>query len=689
LFTNLVDRVLEDVTWTLGETCETQFPSENVAAESGLNYYANQDTESEGIYYQPTSPVHTTAGDGNGQRNIDEVNPVDITPDINDPVPQTNIVNSAVLDAFPSTTDYEAVDTTTRPSDTVAYVLTLTSCPGTYEPLVSEVTDPKEDFFEATAMIKQSVCKITELEATSEIRKRNLRNRARVTEEVVIEDVEPFTMYALVHPEAIHCPDGSGDVGSTYDRVSLLKAQGYHIEIVGQPITDDILNATQPFIAEHIEEDVGVRDSMTLHAFNLEEHKAVVVMDYNTQLQLPVQEEIDDLVADPNKQVKYVKDKDGGVSKSGFMIIKPSKAKFEEIREEYINTPYDQVTGWNGEGHNTFNGKMGLKGFFSYKVTKDSSWEELDRCTYNNQLDVDCISQIDVNDSKVVRHSKSVCGEPRDCPYDHPNWSSEKIQACQKAHADYFMGRYEFEQRYLVKTIIQDRIGQFKPQSFIGYCTGPGKKNYLGLTDQIYPKPDWQIICPPIECPFGSYMKNDCTCTEPSDDPCDACPSNTRCQLYPELRCVDCSCGFCDNTGASCCEFNGVDSCQQGSSDTSCGAGSLFFPTFNSVDICSNDVNLFDTKVPEGCGCKPNSYIPCSYNRELQGTYDDQCHICTVNDLVSGSCLSCLQCIDICTNSCFTSNHGTTVDTYDKYISCLSDMDQSCHSSCMDSCKKF
>ena len=310
----------------------------------------------------------------------------------------------------------------------------------------------------------------------------------------------------------------------------------------------------QPYIKDHIEEDVGIRDSITLHAFTFEGHKAVVIIDYNTQLQQPLDDEINDIVADPNKQVKYVRDKDGGVSKDGFMIIKPSIAKFEEIRQEYINTPYDPVTGWNGEGHNTFNGKMGLKGFFSYKVTKDPSWEELDRCTYNNQLDDYCISRIDVDSSKVLRHSKNVCGEPRDCPYDHPKWSIEKKVQCRKSHENYFRSRDEFEEKHLIKRKIQKPVGLFKSETFMGYCKGPGKRNYLGFTKAVYRKPEWQALRGRVKCPKGTYLKNDCTCTLP-DNPCDACPLKTRCQLYPELRCIDCNCGFCDSFGVSCCEL--------------------------------------------------------------------------------------------------------------------------------------
>ena len=291
-----------------------------------------------------------------------------------------------------------------------------------------------------------------------------------------------------------------------------------------------------------------------LHAFNLVHHDAVVVMDYNTQLQKPLQEEVNEFVADPNAQVKFVKDKDGGVSKN-FMILKPSKEKFEEYRQEYINTPYDPVTGWNGEGFNNFKGKLGLKGFFSYKASKDPTWKELDRCTYNNQLDEECIQTMDPEDSKIIRHSKTVCGEPRDCPYNHPKWSPEKKLACQKAHAFYFKSRYELEIKHFQKPVHQERFGNFKAKSFYGYCKGPGKKNYLDLTQQIEREPEWTTICEPTLCPEGTYKKPDCSCTQLDEDPCNACPTNTRCQRTPELMCIDCNCGFCDNSGIACCEL--------------------------------------------------------------------------------------------------------------------------------------
>lgn len=291
---------------------------------------------------------------------------------------------------------------------------------------------------------------------------------------------------------------------------------------------------------------------MALHAFNLEEHNAVVIMDYSTQLQHSIQNEIDELVHNPNTQVKYVEDKDGGVSK-GFMIIKPSRQVFETYRYDYLNTQFSETAGWGGRGLCTCAGYLGLKGYFAYRAQIDPMWVRLDRCTYNNQLDNHCVSSMDASSSVVVRHSPTVCGEPRSCPYSLSNWSTEKKTACSTIQNNYMRARFELEQRYLIKERVQEPFGRYRYDTFRGYCDGPGSSNYMGITKQIRLKPSWQTLCPPTICGPGSYMKPDCTCTFPSEDPCNACPTGTRCQRYPVLMCVDCGCGFCDLGGSSCC----------------------------------------------------------------------------------------------------------------------------------------
>lgn len=689
--TDLIDRLLLQT--SSSSDCETIYPTE-VATEIGIDvYYAPPEPDS-GMTFSEVAVIPEAELDSTTDTEF--VDPVAIVPDVYAPK-YYDVVDTTLLDSYEPTV-YEPTNTTNRQETEVAYTVTILSCPNTYSPPESEVTNPGSDIYEASAIIKYNSCSSSESSSSSTstpterrtnrglLRTKNddrnnhhdLRHSRR---QLLGEDESSsYTMYALVHPDAVNCEN---DDGTTYNRVKLLQDQGYYVEILGQPITNTDLVENQPYIAEHIEEDVGIRDSITLHAFNLEEHEAVVILDYNTQIQDSIQPEIEEFINDPTKEVEYVKDSDGGVSR-GFMIIKPSKQKFHQYREMYLKTPYDPQTGWNGEGHNQSKGKLGLKGFFSYLASVDNGWYELDRCTYNNQLDEVCINQVDVNDSKVVRHSKNVCGEPRDCPYDHPLWSAKKKEACQKAHANYFKARHEFETKYFIKNKIQERFGQFKGKSFHGYCTGPGKNKYLGLVDRIKPKPDWQTVCDGLKvCPIGTYMKSDCTCTELDEDPCNACPSNTRCQRSPELMCIDCTCGFCDSQGLACCEFNGVNNCRAGpGSNHDCVMQKNFFPSFSGNGQVCSGVEISETATPNGCGCKPNDTLPCTYNEDLQGQYDDQCNICTTADIVDGKCLSCVDCLADC-DSCIT-----TANTVVSSKNCLKKMDDDCRAQCTSVCKK-
>eukprot|EP00551_Chaetoceros_affinis_P007592 CAMPEP_0203662284 /NCGR_PEP_ID=MMETSP0090-20130426/301_1 /ASSEMBLY_ACC=CAM_ASM_001088 /TAXON_ID=426623 /ORGANISM="Chaetoceros affinis, Strain CCMP159" /LENGTH=773 /DNA_ID=CAMNT_0050525047 /DNA_START=39 /DNA_END=2360 /DNA_ORIENTATION=+ len=673
--TDLYDQIRNLITSSADEECGIIFP-EDVIVETGTDSYYVPLDEDAGLYYAEENEQIPPAEIEEITNPEGEVDPTVLVPDVNEPMYYSE-VDTTLLGLFEPAI-YEPVnETANRPEGTTAFTVTITSCPETYDAPSSEVTDPGGDIYEASCLLKNQACFATEDTTTAGTR------RLKRQRDLMETTTDNFTMYAIIHPEAINCLNTDG---SSYNRVKLLQQQGYYVEILGQPITSTDLYETQPYIKDHIDQDVGIKDSIALHAFTFEEHKAVVVLDYNTQLLQPLHDEINDLVADPNKQVKYVRDKDGGVSKNGFMIIKPSKAKFEEIRQEYINTPYDPITGWNGEGHNTFNGKMGLKGFFSYKASKDPSWEELDRCIYNNQLDDFCISQIDVDNSKVVRHSKKVCGEPRDCPYDHPKWSAQKKMQCRKSHEKYFKSRDAFETKYLIKSKIQEPVGLFKSKSFMGFCKGPGRKNYLGFTKAVYRKPDWQILCPRMQCPPGTYVKNDCTCTA-LDNPCDACPGNTRCQLVPELWCIDCNCGFCDSSRVSCCDFNGINNCKDGEGlNNDCIMQKDFFPAFadGSGNVCSG-VEISDTAQPNGCGCKPNDTTPCTYNPDLQDRYDDRCFICTTEDIANGGCPSCNQCLETC-DPCIAELSSS--NSVDKYKQCLKRMDETCRVGCNVACNK-
>ncbi len=56
-----------------------------------------------------------------------------------------------------------------------------------------------------------------------------------------------------------------------------------------------------------------------------------------------------------------------------------------------------------------------------------------------------------------------------------------------------------------------------------------------------------------VICPDGTFVLPDCAGCTPVDGPCDACPTSTFCVTDPEIQCIDCTCGFCDSSGGSCC----------------------------------------------------------------------------------------------------------------------------------------
>lgn len=185
----------------------------------------------------------------------------------------------------------------------------------------------------------------------------------------------------------------------------------------GQPIIDTELYETNPYIAENIALDVGIRDSMKLHIFNLVDHPIAVLLGFDTIFQQSIEEELDALLANPQLKGYYIrspKDKSSGQAgvDTNFLAVKPSAEEFSKIVNSYINTPYYPETGWNGEGHNNFEGGMGINGFLSYYFSKHpEEYVELDRCIFANNLDNECIER--VPDFSVVKSSKDykrVCG---------------------------------------------------------------------------------------------------------------------------------------------------------------------------------------------------------------------------------------------------------------------------------------
>lgn len=182
-FREAVRRFLETVNLYEDE-CETVYPAE-VAVETAEDYYAAPEADS-GIYYNEEAPIPTPELDGVAEG---EVEPLLLNPDADEPQYYSN-VETALFDVFEPAT-YEPVETTERPEDTTAYSVVITSCPETYNPPESEVTDPGAEIFEASAMLKQSVCDVTDTATTERRMQRRLRG---LQENIADTSIANYTM---------------------------------------------------------------------------------------------------------------------------------------------------------------------------------------------------------------------------------------------------------------------------------------------------------------------------------------------------------------------------------------------------------------------------------------------------------------------------------------------------------------
>jgi len=279
-----------------------------------------------------------------------------------------------------------------RPLGTYGYAIQITRCPEWYSSAIQGSIDPGDNLYEASAIIKDEICNAT------------------ATNEMLTNGNDPGsqkgqTLYAIVNPNGVTCPSPDG---ALYDRVRMLQDMGYRVEIHGQPITNDLLVQNgHTYINEHIETDVGIRDTTRLHAWKFVEHPIMVLYDYDCVFRYRIFDSIKSLEANPNLKGYYVRsspcDADGStLVDPTFMLIKPSIEEYNNIVNTYLNTPYDSITGWNGEGHNQCDGKLGLAGFFSYYFSITAGYKELDRCKYSFTADDECIQQNVKDDAQTA-----------------------------------------------------------------------------------------------------------------------------------------------------------------------------------------------------------------------------------------------------------------------------------------------
>lgn len=209
----------------------------------------------------------------------------------------------------------------------------------------------------------------------------------------------------------------------------------------------------------------------------------------------------------------------------------------------------------------------------------------------------------------------------------------------------------------------------------------------------------------------------------PTVECCELCPPELQCVPQSEGGCIcmACDCGFCDTKNWSCCAPNvggtgsgrGNNCNRNVAANDARGDNKECQSQYNrwphvaeSGDICGG-VEISATATPNGCGCKPNGYTQCSYDRwdtSLSSGTAAQCFICDVNDWAENThCDDCKACIRGCDtgnggNDCLTLVDGTDyADTDAKavaYSDCFAKkgnthpFDEACRGSCQDRCTK-
>ncbi len=148
-----------------GDDCNIIYPGEVVQTTGSDSYYTPFDPDS-GLYYPGENEEIPLAEIADITNPEGEVDPAVLVPDVDEPMYYSE-VDTALLSLFEPQI-YEPVNETVRPGEgTTAYTVTITSCPGTYDPPASEVTDPGADLYEASAICKNNVCNTTDTTATA------------------------------------------------------------------------------------------------------------------------------------------------------------------------------------------------------------------------------------------------------------------------------------------------------------------------------------------------------------------------------------------------------------------------------------------------------------------------------------------------------------------------------------------
>lgn len=359
---------------------------------------------------------------------------------------------------------YYSDEHTKRPEGNIAFVVTIPSCP---EDSTAETgrDDAGFSFYDAAAVLKQSVCNCTQL------------NNDENEEDLPSLPKSKYnsTLYAVIHPGAISCRGpidgldaqylGLPQQDYSYDRVAVLEELGYWVVIWKEPLY--LHEIEDEYLHDEIQNNTGIRDLLHLHAYNLTKHPVAVMMDFDTVFKEPIDNLIDELLNDPTKKSLYTKKEDGIVN-TGMLLVKPEKKELKSIIDTFRSTPYDTDLGWDKSG---FKG-MGVDGFLTYYYEFLNS---------NANTEMSLIASSD--ETAVVSFaSKETCGKPWECHYDE-SWDEETINVCRTMNEAWFAYRKDFEEHWTKEHLVDTSLQNYHRDFFLGYCKSEGVEGYPRASD--------------------------------------------------------------------------------------------------------------------------------------------------------------------------------------------------------------
>ena len=312
-----------------------------------------------------------------------------------------------------------------------------------------------------------------------------------------------YKMHAIIHPHAKSC-------GGT-DRAVVLQNLGYHVSVKSSPVGIHQLkqfDAAKEILGELNDASDRLPDFARLHAYELEEYDAVVMVDFDTLVLGSIDEALDLVVGDTNdvstsgsssvdavfswEHVPLLSHPKAmaSVINLSFFVLRPSKETYAMLMTALKNAPFSASRGWGLTGRGSFPGWMTTQGFLTYfyDEVRNGAKVEMNQCVFGNTAEsstsqlitnggtVDCNSSPDASNQcndcsktaidKVRVADLSYCLAPWECGGENSSTDNLISGLCRQYHKNWFGGRMQMEDVHpqLQKTIGKLCIdGQYQP----------------------------------------------------------------------------------------------------------------------------------------------------------------------------------------------------------------------------------